>query len=182
MNAGVAFVSSIKPSEPEKTRQFHQWKAATTSLIHTLGPNATDANETMLEVADRLEELIEPLKSRLSMVAVRDVLQKIVTKAIAFDETLCGQQSWYYLCYPDPRDNFYVDWKSADIAEGASDTGQKVKFVIRPSLRRKGGRRGKGVMLRCMWWTSVWYGFNLDRGEQTPVGECMQSSSKAICT
>ncbi|KAK4173410.1 hypothetical protein QBC36DRAFT_194730 [Triangularia setosa] len=140
----VALVSSIKSSEPEKTRHFHQWKAATTSLIYTLGPDATNVQETILDVTDKLEELIDPLKSRLPMVAVRDVLRKIVTKAIAFDEMLCGQQSWYYLCYPDPRDNFYLDTELADVAEGASATGQKAKFVIRPSLSRTGGRRGEG--------------------------------------
>ncbi|KAK0747239.1 hypothetical protein B0T21DRAFT_405890 [Apiosordaria backusii] len=140
----VALVSSIKSSEPDKTRHFHQWKAATTSLIYTLGPSATNVKETILDVADRLEELIDTFKSRLPMVAVRDILQKIVTKAVAFDETLCGQPSWYYLCYPEPRDNFYFDRELTDVAEGASATGQKAKFVIRPSLSRTGGRRGEG--------------------------------------
>ncbi|KAK4202112.1 hypothetical protein QBC40DRAFT_169977 [Triangularia verruculosa] len=139
-----ALVSSIKPSEPDKTRHFHQWKAATTSLIYTLGPTATNVNEAIFDVADKLEELIDPFKSRLPMAPVRDNLQKIVAKAVAFDEMLCGQQSWYYLCYPEPRDNFYLDRESTDIAEGASTTGQKARFVIRPSLSRTGGRRGEG--------------------------------------
>lgn len=140
----VALASSIKPSEPDKTRHFHQWKAATTSLIYTLGPKATDVQETILDVSDKLEELIDPFRSRLPMVAVRDMLRKIVTKAIAFDETLCGQQSWYYLCYPDLRDNFELDSKLANVAEKECVTGQKAKFVIRPGLSRTGGRRGEG--------------------------------------
>ncbi|KAK4661133.1 uncharacterized protein QC763_704920 [Podospora pseudopauciseta] len=140
----VALASSIKPSEPDKTRHFHQWKAATASLIYTLGPKATDVQETILDVSDKLEELIDPFRSRLPMVAVRDMLHKIVTKAIAFDETLCGQQSWYYLCYPDFCDNFELDSKLANVAEKECVTGQQAKFVIRPGLSRTGGRRGEG--------------------------------------
>lgn len=140
--------SVIQPVEFDKQRLFHQWKATTTSLVHTLDPQTNRSIETVLDVADSLEDLLEPFKSRLPWTAIREALRDIAFKAIALDEIFCGQQSWYYLSYPEKKHDFITNSTRMRFAEGSS-SARAVRFVIRPSLSRAGGWRGENFNETC---------------------------------
>ncbi|KAK4466209.1 hypothetical protein QBC42DRAFT_193276 [Cladorrhinum samala] len=133
----ISLFTSIQPgpNEQEHTRQFHQWKAVTTSLVNSLGPHVNDGRQIHADVMEDLEDLLEPWKGNVSDGI--HVLRDIVSDAIALDEVFCAQVSWYQLTYPDKRYDRHFD-QNMTRAEGSSSQ-RAVGFVVRPALYRSGG-------------------------------------------
>ncbi|KAK4227136.1 hypothetical protein QBC38DRAFT_364914 [Podospora fimiseda] len=129
--------SAIKPgaNEPKQKRDFHQWKAMTTSLMNTIGHSVNDNRDIMFDVTEDIEDLLEPFASKIRDPQVAQLLRNIVADAIALDEVFCGQQAWYQIIYPEKRhDCSFDDQIMVRTEEGSSR--QAVRFVIRPGLCR----------------------------------------------
>ena len=139
---GSALAQGINPADTERQKGFHQWKAATTSMLASMGPQ-DGRNDNTMDVVEDLEDMLEAFKPRLSRASLRQSLQDIIQKAIALDESFCGQQGWYALKYPEERHNIYVDQRYMTLVEGSSSSRRIVAFVIRPGLTRAGGVRGE---------------------------------------
>ncbi|KAH7146869.1 hypothetical protein B0J13DRAFT_500752 [Dactylonectria estremocensis] len=121
---------------------FHQWKALTASVVSGVC-SQQDRNEKIADVADELEDMLEPFRSKLSLTSFQRELQNIVRNAVALDESFCGQQAWYRLVWP-PGGRHDVDLHqgSMKIIGGGAKT-RLVRFVVQPCLCRAGGGRGE---------------------------------------
>jgi len=151
-----ALSQTINTGDSEKLKTFHQWKAMTANLLSTLGPHNGRDGKTA-EIVEELEELLEPLRSKMVSGSVRQGLQSLTRNAVALDESFCGQHEWYSLKYPKKRFDFYYNRDEAEVVEG-NMASQLAAFVIRPCLCRAGGGRGKNydkisVLDRYVVWT-----------------------------
>jgi hypothetical protein len=127
---------------------FHEWKALTTSLI-SLVCSQQDRERKILDVADELEDMLESFRSTVTVSLLKRELRSIVCKAVALDESFCGQQAWYRLMWPPAgRHDVELDRNlMKPVGEGGGKRGGAkttlVMFVIQPCLCRAGGAPGE---------------------------------------
>lgn len=115
---------------------FQLWKATTTDLLTSLGPQ-DGRDEKIMEVVGNLLSLVMNLPTRLSREDLIESLTAIVNQAVLVDETLCRQTSWFFARYPDQRVGVNVDGLEMEQCQGVMP-GEVVKFVVRPALCRAG--------------------------------------------
>ena len=113
----------------------------TTGLVSTLGAHVWP-DYYIIGIIEELEDLLEPFRSSLPGDPVHQSLQSLVRKAVALDESFCGQSEWYRLWYPSPRFNIPFEQNKMEVVEG-SKPSREVAFTVRPSLCQAGGRRGE---------------------------------------
>ena len=101
-----------------------------------------DSGDNIAVVIEDIEDMLEMFKPRLQWHSFRESLRDIVQKAVALDETFCGQQGWYAIKYPERRYDFHVDLKTMVPVDGTSHK-RVVGFAVRPCLSRAGGVRGE---------------------------------------
>ncbi|CAM1509736.1 Fc.00g000710.m01.CDS01 [Cosmosporella sp. VM-42] len=130
-------LQSMETADQHAQGLFHLWKAATTNLLAALGPHE-GRDEKVLEIVSELLSLLDNLPIHLSREELIMNLMSIVEQAVILDETLCGQQTWFFLRYPYQRSDIDVDLGVMEVKEGVSP-GPLVKFVIRPALCKAGG-------------------------------------------
>ena len=127
---------------------YHFWKSATANLLISLGPRVA-RDERVLEVVGNLLSLLRDLPTNLSHEKLAGDLTAIVEQAAVLDETMCRQQSWFFLRYPSQRFDISVDDMEMDRQEGVAP-GEFVKFVIRPALCQAGKGVEDSVGLRVL--------------------------------
>jgi hypothetical protein len=134
----------VRQTDPEglqRSKLFHQWRAQTTNLLSAMGPR-NGREETIVDIADALDDLLQPLRSWGASESFRQALKGIAHDAVALDESFSGQQTYYCLRYPDRRSNVAFDPIRMRMVEESSGY-RKVAFTIRPGLCKAGGQSGE---------------------------------------
>lgn len=133
---GTLLLQLMEKADQKSQGLFQLWKATTTNLLTSLGPQG-GRDEKVMEVVGNLLSLVMNLPTRLSREDLIESLAAIVNQAVLVDETLCRQTSWFFARYPDQRVDIKVDGLEMEQCQGVMP-GEAVKFVVRPALCRAG--------------------------------------------
>lgn len=136
---GSIIWSNVDEPDAMANKLFHSWRAQTSSFLSSITPDKV-RGDAVGDVADILEEAVEPICSYRSRRALAAALAVVARKALALDEAMSCQQKWYFFNWPEKRHDITFDKSYMRAVKG---NGSIVAFVIRPALLKTGGERGE---------------------------------------